>query len=113
MTTIKYYDPTADALFDKRDIPYPEKLESQEDYSRLFQHMISYFRDALNAYYNEHGYGDRQRLLVSILQSLQEVMPVIHPEYVRNYPESIDDIRMLVSQIILMSVDFTGLHPDE
>jgi hypothetical protein len=75
--------------------------------------MISDFHLAINAYKKRFGYGDRQRLLVYILNALKVLMPKEFPEYITNYPKSLDDIKGLVGQIILMSMDYTGMHPEE
>jgi hypothetical protein len=110
---INYYDPTMDAPFDERDIPYPGQLETDEDFTQLFQYMISEFHLAINIYGKQYGYGDRQRLLATILMVLTEMMPMMHPEYISNYPASLEEIKRLVAHLMLMSVDYTGMHPEE
>lgn len=110
---INYYDPTVDAPFDERNIPYPESLETDDDFTRLFQYMISDFRLAINVYRHNYGYGDRQRLLLTILSMLKDYIPIMHPEYIENYPASLETIKEMIGQSILMSVGFTGMHPEE
>ena len=41
------------------------------------------------------------------------MIPKEFPEYIKNYPESLDDIKGLVGQMILISIDYTGSHPEE
>ena len=110
---MKYHDLTSKAPFEDLPIPLPEKLESDADYTQLFQYMVSEFHLAINAYEKQYGYGDRQRLLVYILQTLKDLIPQAEPDYIKNYPASLEDIKGFVAQIILTSVDFTGQHPDE
>jgi len=107
------HDLTNPAPFKNLHIPLPEKLETDADFTQLFHWMISDFHLAINAYKKRFGYGDRQRLLVYILNALKVLMPKEFPEYITNYPKSLDDIKGLVGQIILMSMDYTGMHPEE
>ncbi len=44
---------------------------------------------------------------------LKEMMPVMNPEYITNYPASLENIKGLVAHLMIMSVNFTGMHPDE
>ncbi len=71
---MKYHDLTSKAPFENLPIPLPEKLESDADYTQLFQYMVSKFHLAINAYEKQYGYGDRQRLLVYILQTLKDLI---------------------------------------
>ena len=110
---MRYHDLTSKAPFEDLPIPLPEKLESDADYTQLFQYMVSEFHLAINAYEKQYGYGDRQRLLVYILQTLKDLIPQAEPDYIKNYPAPLEDIKGFVAQVILTSVDFTGQHPDE
>lgn len=110
---MKYHDLTNEAPFENLPIPLPDKLESDADFAQLFHFMISEFHLSINIYGKKYGYGDRQRLLVYILEALKNIMPVTNPEYIDNFPESLEDIKGLVAQMILTSVDYTGLHHDE
>ena len=110
---INYYDPIVDAPFDERNIPYPESLETNEDFSQLFQYMISDFRLAINVYRNNNGYVDRQRLLSTIMVMLKDYMPIIHPEYIEHYPTSLEKIKEMIGQIIIMSENYSGIHQEE
>lgn len=111
--SIHYYDPTSMQPFDNRHIPAPARLENDEDYTMLFQHLISELRESINCYGREYGYGDRQRLLASILMLIKNVIPVMYPIYLENYPASLADIKVFVAELILTSVGFTGLHQEE
>lgn len=107
------HDLTNPAPFKKLRIPLPQKLETDAEFTQLFHWAISEFHHAINAYGKRYGYADRQRLLVYIMQALKEVMPKVNPEYIENFPESLDGIRSLVAQVIIMSMDYTGKHPEE
>ncbi len=102
---MKYHSLTKDAPFEELNIPHPEKLETTEDNAQLVQYMISYYQIALNAYYRLHGYEARQRLLTIMVQLMTQIMPQLHPEYITNYPDSLEDICMMVGSLILMSAD--------
>lgn len=106
-------DLTNPAPFKKLRIPLPEKLETDAEFTQLFHRAISEFHHAINAYGMRYGYADRQRLLVYIMQALKEVMPKVNPEYIEMFPDYLDGIRSLVAQMIIMSMDYTGKHPEE
>lgn len=107
------HDLTSKAPFKNLRIQLPDKLESDDDFTRLFHWMISEFHLSINTYGRKFGYADRQRLLVYIMEALKTVMPMANPEYITNFPDSMEDIKGLVAQMILMSMDYTGLHPEE
>ena len=102
------HDLTNPAPFKNLRIPLPEKLETDADFTQLFHWMISNYHLSINAYGKRFGYADRQRLFIYILNTLNVVIPKEFPEYIMNYPESLDDIKGLVGQIILISIDYTG-----
>ena len=104
---------TNPAPFKNLRIPLPEKLETDADFTQLFHWMISNYHLSINAYEKRFGYADRQRLLIYILNTLKVVIPKEFPEYITNYPESLDNIKGLVEQMILISIDYTGSHPEE
>ena len=101
------------APFKKLRIPLPQELETDAEFTQLFHRGISEFHHAINAYGKRYGYADRQRLLVYIMQALKEIMPKVNPEYIENFPDYLDGIRSLVAQMIIMSMDYTGKHPEE
>lgn len=109
----KWHDLTNPAPFKNLYIQLPEKLETEEDFTRLFHYMISEYCEEINLYQKQFGFGDRQRLLVYILQSLKVTLPKAHPEYIAAFPESLDNIRNLIAYVVIMSMDYTGMHPEE
>ncbi len=93
---MKHYDLLKDGLFPVLDIPAPDRLESTEDYAQLLQHLISVYRLSLNLTYRQHGLDARTQLLTMMVLLTSGIMPVQRPEYVRDYPESLDDIYAMV-----------------
>ena len=106
------HDLTSEAPFKKLRIQLPEKLETDEDFTRLFHYMISNFHLAINVYAKRYGYGDRQRLLVSILGALKDLIPEQCPELIQNYPDSLPEIEGFIGQLILISQEYTGRFPE-
>jgi len=95
---------TKDAPFEAIDAPWPQKLETIEDYAQLTQHMVSTFRLALNIYYRKYGYEARLELLTMMVLLLSSI-PEEHPELLQHYPDSMDDIYTLVGGLFIMAAD--------
>ena len=100
----RYHSLTKDALVEAIDVPWPEKLETTEDYAQLTQHMVSTFRLALNIYYRKYGYEARLELL-TMMVSLLGSIPEENPELLRHYPDNMDDIYTLVGSLFIMAAD--------
>ena len=100
---MRYHSLTNDAPFEALDIPCPGKLETTEDYAQLMQHMGSRFRLALNIGYRRYGYETRTELLAMMVLLLSSIMPEQHPEYITNYPDSLEDIYTLVGGFLTMT----------
>lgn len=98
---MKHYDILKDELFEELEIPAPEKLESTEDYAELVQHLISVYRTVLNAAYRRNGFDARRHLLTMMVLLTSDIMPTSYPDYVRNYPRSLDSIYALVGGMLL------------
>ncbi len=99
---MQYHHLTDDAPFGNLEISRPEKLESGADYSQLVQHMVSCFRLELNECYRKQGYEARQNILSLLVLFLHGIMPLRYPEYVADYPDSLDSIYATVSGILRM-----------
>ena len=110
--TEKGHDLTDPAPFKKLRIQPPEKLEAEDDYTRLFHYMISYFHASINFYSKKYGYGDRQRLLLTMLSAIKELIPEKCPELIQDYPESLPEIEVFIGQLILISQEYTGRFPE-
>ncbi len=95
---------TKDAPFEAVEVPWPQKLETTEDYAQLFQYMVSTFRLALNIYYRKYGYEARLELLTMMVLLLSSI-PEEHPDLLRHYPDSMDDIYTLVGGLFIMAAD--------
>ena len=67
------HDLSNPAPLKKLRIKLPDKLETEDDYTRLFHYMVSKFHLSINMYGKRYGYGDRQRLLVSMLNAIKEL----------------------------------------
>ncbi len=98
---MQYHDPINPAPFQKLFIPAPEQLKEDRDFTELFQFMISEFCLSINEYCNQYGYGNRQRLLASMLKVLREYMPVGQPELITEYPGSLERIKGLMGETSL------------
>ena len=100
---MKYHSLTKDVPFETLDIPYPVRLETAEDYAQLMQHMVSTFRPALNICYRQYGYEVRLEILMTMVQLLSDIMPERNPDFIANYPDSIEDIYALLGNFLVMS----------
>ena len=98
---MQYHDPINPAPFQRLFIPAPEQLKGDDDYTALFQFMISEFCMSINEYNHQYGYGNRQRLLASMLKVLTEYMPIREPDLVADYPGSLERIKGLMAETIL------------
>ncbi|MBQ6480138.1 MAG: hypothetical protein IJI45_03375 [Anaerolineaceae bacterium] len=98
---MQYHDPINPAPFQRLFIPAPEQLKNDEDYTTLFQFMISEFCLSINEYDHQYGYGNRQRLLASMLKVLKEYIPVREPELITEYPGSLERMKGLMVETIL------------
>ncbi len=106
------YDLTNPAPIKKLNIQPPEALETDADYTRLFHYMVSYFHASINMYSKKYGYGDRQRLLVTMLNAIKELIPEKCPELIQDYPKSLPEIEAFIGQLILISQEYTGRFPE-
>ncbi len=102
---MKTHELLKDRPFEALDIPAPAKLKTTEDYAALTQHLISQYRLSLNLYRRQHGFEARQQLLTMMILLTSEIMPVQHPELIRNYPESLGDIYALVGSMLIAGAD--------
>ena len=102
---MKQFELLKDAPFEALDIPAPEKLETTEDFAALTQHLISVYRPALNLYHRQHGLEERTELLTMLVLVLTGIMPEQHPEYIRNYPGSLNEIYALAGGLLVAGAD--------
>ena len=98
---MKRYDILKDAPFEELEIPAPAKLETTEDYAELMQHLIAVYRPVLNTAWHSHGNDARRHLLTMMVLLTSDIMPVQYPDYVRNYPRSLDSIYALVGGMLV------------
>ena len=98
---MKRYDILKDAPFEELDIPAPEKLETTEDYAELMQHLIAVYRTVLNAAYRRNGFDARRHLLTMMVLLTSDIMPTSYPDYVKDYPRSLDSIYSLVGGMLV------------
>ena len=108
---MQYHDPINPAPFQRLFIPAPAQLKDEDDFTDLFQLMISEFCLSINEYGNQYGYGNRQRLLASMLKVLREYMPVGEPELVTEYPASLEKIKGLMAETILCGASAAQAAP--
>ena len=66
--------------------------------------MVSTFRLALNIYYRKYGYEARLELLTMMVLLLSSI-PEEHPDLLRHYPDSMDDVYTLVGGLFIMAAD--------
>ena len=102
---MKRYDLLRDAPFPALDIPAPAELKTAADYAELLQHLVSVYRTALNVAYRRHGCDARRHLLTMMVLLTSEVMPLQYPDYVSNYPASLDGIYALVGGMLVPGAD--------
>ena len=75
-------------------IQAPKELYTPSDFEQLFLHIISHFDKEINAY------GNKKQLLVSLKSILTEYIPTVYPQYISDYPDSLEKIYSLIEETI-------------
>lgn len=76
------------------EIHAPEAIITLANFEQLFLHVISHFYDEINAY------GNREHLLSSIKSIIYEYIPAVYPQYLEDYPSSLDNIYALIAETV-------------
>ena len=78
----------------------PEKINTSADFEQLFLHVISHFYEEIDLYGKTYGPDSKTKLLSSIKSIITEYIPAVYPQYLADYPDSLNCIYGLVKETI-------------
>jgi hypothetical protein len=87
-------------------IPAPGVLDTPSDLEQLFLHIISHFYEEIDVY------KDKTQLLISIRSILTEYIPAVYPQYISDYPDSLEKIYSLIGETIHINQERRAALPD-
>ena len=86
------------------EIHAPEAIVTPADFEQLFLHVISHFYDEINAC------GNRTKLLSSIKSIIYDYIPAVYPQYLEDYPSSLDRIYALIAETVKINREVQKTH---
>ena len=108
--TLQWHDLVSPEPIKDLPIPLPEKIEAESDRTQLFHWLVSYYCITINIFEKRFGYEERQVMLAGLLNVVKNGIPQETPEYISNYPNSLEDIEYLVGRMILVSTEFAEVR---
>ena len=78
----------------------PEKINTSADFEQLFLHVITHFYEEIDLYGKAYGQDSKTKLLSSIKSIITEYIPAVYPQYLADYPDSLNCIYGLVKETI-------------
>ena len=87
-------------------ITAPKELYTPSDLEQLFLHVISRFYKEID------GYGNKKQLLSSLKSILTEYIPTVYPQYISDYPDSLEKIYSLIGETIHINQERRAALPD-
>ena len=87
-------------------ITAPKELYTPADFEQLFLHIISHFDKEID------GYGNKKQLLSSLKSILTEYIPTVYPQYISDYPDSLENIYSLIGETIHINQERRAALPD-
>ena len=87
-------------------ITAPKELYTPADFEQLFLHIISHFDKEID------GYGNKKQLLSSLKSILTEYIPTVYPQYISDYPDSLEKIYSLIEETIHINQERRAALPD-
>ena len=87
-------------------ITAPKELYTPSDFEQLFLHIISHFDKEID------GYGNKKQLLSSLKSILTEYIPTVYPQYISDYPDSLEKIYSLIGETIHINQERRAALPD-